>query len=277
MLAAAAALSALCVAGVRRLFVRHLRRPQVRRSWLWWLSGTKYAWRRRFERWMRIPFWLIGVLLLLASVPFAVGELHGWLLGSSFSLIGLASGLLAFVRTMQQPKSRAEKQASWAIPSSWIASFGAAFLLYGVLLLSYAFGWWAQGGAPVLGIPPSWVLSGAVVLAIVTGLRGRPQPDHDPPLLPRPADGGVPARPRQGAAQRDRPGPAGRTRRRSPACATRAGRSRPTTSSTPTSCSPSPTSAPIGCAAATASSCRRSTAAATRPAGSRPGSSSTTS
>ena len=118
---------------------------------------------------MRIPFWLIGVLLLVASVPFAVGGLHGWLLGSSFSLIGLASGLLAFVRTMQQPKSRAEKQASWAIPSSWIASFGAAFLLYGVLLVSYAFGWWAQGGAPVLGVAPSWVLAGAVAMAIVTG------------------------------------------------------------------------------------------------------------
>ena len=54
---------------------------------------------------------------------------------------------MAFVRTMQQPKSRAEKEASWAIPSSWIASFGAAFLLYGVLLLSYAFGWWAGRAA----------------------------------------------------------------------------------------------------------------------------------
>ena len=118
-----------------------------------WLDGTKYMWRRVFERWMRVPFWAIGVLLLLASVPFVVGSLHGWLLGSSFSLIGLASGLLAFVRTMQRPKSRAERQASWAIPSSWIASIGAAFLLYGVLLVSYAFGWWAAEGSPILGCP----------------------------------------------------------------------------------------------------------------------------
>ena len=114
-----------------------------------------------FERWMRVPFWAIGVLLLLASVPFVVGSLHGWLLGSSFSLIGLASGLLAFVRTMQQPKSQAEKQASWAIPSSWIASIGAGFLLYGVLLVSYAFGWWAAEGSPMLGVSPFWVLVGA--------------------------------------------------------------------------------------------------------------------
>ena len=71
--------------------------------------GTKYGWRRNFERWMRVPFWVIGVLLLLASVPFVVGQLHGWVLGSSFSLIGLASGLLAFVRTMQPRKSRAEQ------------------------------------------------------------------------------------------------------------------------------------------------------------------------
>jgi hypothetical protein len=169
MLAATAALFVLCVVAFVGYSIATYAGHKHDDSWLRWLSGTKYAWRRRFERWMRIPFWLIGTFLLLASVPFAVGELHGWLLGSSFSLIGLASGLLAFVRTMQQPKSRAEKEASWAIPSSWIASFGAAFLLYGVLLLSYAFGWWAQGGAPVLGTPPSWVLFGAVVLAIVTG------------------------------------------------------------------------------------------------------------
>jgi hypothetical protein len=118
---------------------------------------------------MRLPFWAIGVLLLLASVPFVVRELHGWLLGSSFSLIGLASGLVAFVRTAQQPKRRAEKQAGWAIPNSWIASFGAAFLLYGVLLVSYAFGWWAGQGRPILGVPPFAVLAGAFVLAIATG------------------------------------------------------------------------------------------------------------
>ena len=169
MLVAAGALAALCVLAFVGYSLATYAGHKSDGTWLWWLSGTKYAWRRRFERWMRIPFWLIGVLLLVASVPFAVGGLHGWLLGSSFSLIGLASGLLAFVRTMQQPKSRAEKQASWAIPSSWIASFGAAFLLYGVLLVSYAFGWWAQGGAPVLGVAPSWVLAGAVVVAIVTG------------------------------------------------------------------------------------------------------------
>ena len=134
-----------------------------------WLDGTKYMWRRVFERWMRVPFWAIGVLLLLASVPFVVGSLHGWLLGSSFSVIGLTSGLLAFMRTMQRPKSRAERQASWAIPSSWIASIGAAFLLYGVLLVSYAFGWWAEEGSPILGASPFWLLLVAFGLAIVTG------------------------------------------------------------------------------------------------------------
>ena len=78
--------------------------------------GTKYMWRRLFERWMRVPFWAIGVLLLVASVPFVVGRLHGWVLGSSFSLIGLASGLLAFVRTMQRPKSRAEQAGQLGNP-----------------------------------------------------------------------------------------------------------------------------------------------------------------
>jgi Patatin-like phospholipase len=170
MLAAAAVLFALCVLAFVGYSLATYAGHKSDGSWLWWLSGTKYGWRRRFERWMRIPFWLIGVLLLLASVPFVVGQLHGWLLGSSFSLIGLASGLMAFLQTAQKPKSRAEKQASWAIPSSWIASFGAGFLLYGVLLLSYAFGWWAAAGQPVLGVAPGWGLLAALILAIGTGL-----------------------------------------------------------------------------------------------------------
>jgi hypothetical protein len=167
MLAAAVVLFALCVVAFAGYsLVTWLGHKSSR----WFLGGTKYGWRRQFERWMRLPFWVIGVLLLLASVPFAVGQLHGWLLGSSLSLIGLMSGLVTFVRTMQQPKSQTEKEASWAIPSSWIASFGAGFLFYGVLLVSYAFGWWAQQGAPILGVAPALVLLGALILAIATGL-----------------------------------------------------------------------------------------------------------
>jgi hypothetical protein len=132
-------------------------------------GSTKYGWRRHFERDMRYPLWVVGPLLLIASVPFVAGSLHGWLLGSSFSVIGLASGLLAFLRTMQPPKSRAEKEASWAIPSGWIASFGAAFLLYGVLLVAYALGWWAHTGRPVLDLAPHWVLIGAIVVAVASG------------------------------------------------------------------------------------------------------------
>jgi Patatin-like phospholipase len=124
------------------------------KSGRWSLGGTKYRWRRKFERWMRVPFWAIGVLLLLASVPFVAAQLQGWLLGPSFSIIGLASGLLAFSPTLQHPKR------------SWI---GAASLLYGVLLVSYLFGLWAAQGSPVLGIPAFYVLATALVLAIVTG------------------------------------------------------------------------------------------------------------
>jgi hypothetical protein len=166
MLAAVILLSALCVlafAGYSLVtWLGH-------KSSQWFVGGTKYGWRRQFERSMRLPLWAIGALLLLASVPFVVREFHGWLLGSSFSLVGLASGLLAFLKTMQQPKSRAEEQASWAIPTSWIASIGAGFLLYGVLLVSYAFGWWAAQGSSVLGVPPDRILGFALVMALATG------------------------------------------------------------------------------------------------------------
>jgi hypothetical protein len=133
------------------------------------MGGTKYGWRRKFERYMRVPVWAMGVLVLLASVPFVAGEFHGWLLGSSFSAIGLASGLVAFARTARQHVSRADKQTSRAMPSTWIASFGAAFLLYGVLLVSYGFAWWAAEGNPILSVPPATVLGAAFVVAIVTG------------------------------------------------------------------------------------------------------------
>jgi hypothetical protein len=166
MLAAVIVLSALCVGAFA---VYSLVTWLGHKSSNWFLGGTKYGWRRQFERWMRVPFWAIGVLLLLASVPFVVGSLHGWVLGSSFSLMGLASGLLAFLKTMQRPKSRAEEQASWAIPTSWIASVGAGFLLYGVLLVAYAFGWWAAQGSAVLGVSPGVILGFAVVVAIATG------------------------------------------------------------------------------------------------------------
>ena len=116
--------------------------------------------------WVRLPFWIVVGLLMLASVPFVVGSLHGFLLGFTLCVIGLASRLVAFMQTMQQPRSRAKQQANWVIPTSWIASFGAASRLYGVLLVSYGFGWLAAVGSPVGG----WVLAGALVAAVVIGL-----------------------------------------------------------------------------------------------------------
>lgn len=166
MLAAAMGLSALCVLAFTGYSLLTWSGHNKARRWL--LGGTKYRARRWFERRMRVPLWIIGGLLLLASVPFVWGSLYGWWLGPSFSVIGLTSGLLAFMRTMQQPKGQAEKQASWAIPSSWIASFGAAFLLYGVLLVSYGFGWWAAQGSTGFA-DPLWVLLIALAVAIVTG------------------------------------------------------------------------------------------------------------
>ena len=120
--------------------------------------------------WVLLPAGIILVLLLLASVPFVVGSLHGWLLGSYFCVIGLASRLVTFMQTKQQRQSWAKQQTNWAIPTSWIAWFGAASLLYGALLVSYAFGWWVAEGSPVLGISPALVLAGALVAAVFFGL-----------------------------------------------------------------------------------------------------------
>jgi Patatin-like phospholipase len=164
MLAAALALFAACVAA----FVGYSLATYSIHQDGSWLGGTKYTWRRGFERRMRWLLWITGTLLLLGSVPFATGGLHGWVLGSSFSLIGLVSGLMAFVKSAQPPRSGAASAGGAVIPGSWIASIGAAFLLYGVLLVSFAFGWWAAKGEAGL------VVSGVVLFlaVLVAGLTG---------------------------------------------------------------------------------------------------------
>ena len=80
-----------------------LYRPQVRQAAA---RARNTCWRRVFEERMRGPFWIIGVLLLLAvSVPFVGGGLHGWLLGPRSPSVGLSSGVWPSCETMQQPKS----------------------------------------------------------------------------------------------------------------------------------------------------------------------------
>ena len=123
-----------------------------------------------FERWMRVPFWTIGVLLLLASVPFVAGEFHGWLLGSSFSLIGLASGLarLREDHAAAQEQGRAADQLGDSEQLDRLVRRGLSALrrLTGVLCSS------AGGQRKAL---PSWAfrrsrcLPRAFILAIVTG------------------------------------------------------------------------------------------------------------
>jgi Patatin-like phospholipase len=77
LLAIAAVLFGLCVAAYVFYSLITYSQHGSDGPWLGWARSKKYAWRRFFERWMRVPFWFIGLLLLVASVPFAVGELHG--------------------------------------------------------------------------------------------------------------------------------------------------------------------------------------------------------
>jgi hypothetical protein len=121
--------------------------------------------------WIRWPFWMIVILLLPASVPFVVGALYGWLLGSTLYVLGLWARVVIFMRNMQRPKSRVLRQTILEVPSSWIALSGAVSMLYGALLLSYSFAWWAARG-PVMLETSFWVLSSALVMAVIVGVRG---------------------------------------------------------------------------------------------------------
>ena len=132
-------------------------------------AGQRYSLRRHFENWMRWPLWVAAALLLLGSPPFIVGKLHGWVAGPAFSLIGVLSGLATFARTMQPRPKRAER-SGWSIPSGWIASIGAAFLLYGVLLLSFAIGRSAGLGWNEGAYGPVVALGAGLAVAVVTGI-----------------------------------------------------------------------------------------------------------
>ena len=171
LMAAAGLLGACVVAFAVYLVTTYGAHTAESASYRWsrrW-AGQRYSSRRHFESWMRWPLWIAIALLLLGSPPFVVGKLHGWVAGPTFSLIGVLSGLATFARTMQPRPKRAER-SGWSIPSGWIASIGAACLLYGVLLLSFAIGRSAGLGWNEGAYGPVVALGAGLAVAVVTGI-----------------------------------------------------------------------------------------------------------
>lgn len=128
-------------------------------------SAHRYILRRRFETWLRAPFWAIGLLLLVGSIPFATYATAGWL-GSTFTFAGLVSGIVSFVRStrpLAQP-SDAESGGRSSPRSGLLATAGAALLLYGMLLLGYGFAEKVYH-EHVWG----WALFATLIAAVVTG------------------------------------------------------------------------------------------------------------
>jgi hypothetical protein len=129
-----------------------------------------YKLRRDFERHVRYVLWIIVATLPVALLSLATEALHTWLVSLGF--VSIATGVVSAVGTFLRSRSGDNKQG----PSmSILAPFGAVLLLYGFLILGYA---WADRfyvhAAAFLGGQPasrSLLLASLVllVIAIVTG------------------------------------------------------------------------------------------------------------
>jgi hypothetical protein len=109
-------------------------------SFATFVRGVSDAWRyhlrRTFETWIRYPVWVIVIATPVALIPFVHGYVQDWIesVGIGSVLAGLASAAGTFLR------GRARGGQSGA-GLSIAATAGAALMLYGFLLLGYA---WAD-------------------------------------------------------------------------------------------------------------------------------------
>jgi len=110
-------------------------------------SSSRYDWRRMFEQITGYGLAAIGALVVVGSVPAVANYLAGVAEGGAVAgpgavLVGLGSAIWSFFKAGQ-------KQAG-KIPLGVLASLGAAFLVYGLLLTAYsvaAFLYHKHGGA----------------------------------------------------------------------------------------------------------------------------------
>jgi predicted acylesterase/phospholipase RssA len=127
-------------------------------------SSSRYDWRRWFEQITGRGLAAIGALVVVGSVPVVANSLAGTggdaaVAGPGAVLVGLGSAIWSFFKAGQ-------KQAG-KIPLGVLASLGAAFLVYGLLLTAYAvaaFLYHKHGGGPF------WMLLAAfAAFALVMG------------------------------------------------------------------------------------------------------------
>ncbi len=139
-------------------------------------KGTsRYNKRRWFEGWIRRPLKWLFWLMVFGSLPIVDGWVRDWVAeagGIGSALIGIATGLFAFVRS--------GKPGGGGKAVTISAAVGAALLIYGIALLSYQLGLRAMVPVPEVMLPGKeivmQVLVGPVIVvilllvAIVTGL-----------------------------------------------------------------------------------------------------------
>jgi hypothetical protein len=182
MLVGAAFFAALMIAD---FLVYSLRTFRPRRH-----SGKRYEARRATESRLRVPLWGIGVLLLFGTVPLVAKWAGGVVAGGSFTLAGLITGVAGFIRSTRPVPGGAEAGSAKSKGRiGWIAPVGAALLIYGIPLLSFAI-----AEAAYKGGSDDERRDRLVLLCGRNRVVRQPQLHHDPSVLPRSPHGGVSAR-----------------------------------------------------------------------------------
>ena len=134
------------------------------------LKSKPYSWRRWYEKWMRLPLWILAASVVVWSLPLVEHWLNDTIEtagGIGSFLGGVASGVWAFRKSASFGSNSGKK----GVPIAVIATIGAGLLIYA--LLFWAFKWslalyrW-EGYDDWLG--PITVVVVGVLLAVCSGI-----------------------------------------------------------------------------------------------------------
>lgn len=101
-----------------------------------WTEAVRYRARRWVEKLSSKLFKLMGVFVVIGSIPFVAMKIEGWIqiVGPGGIIWGIASGLWAYFRS--------GKTKQGGVPLGLVAVVGSSLLIYGLFLVAYWIAVW---------------------------------------------------------------------------------------------------------------------------------------
>lgn len=123
--------------------------------------GSRYLFRRGFEKRVRWPLWIALAAAALGAIPIVHG-LIGIRIAAMGGPIAAASGALLGLWTFLR-SGRDDAGGSGILPTNVIATIGAGLLIYGVLISAYAI------ADAIDSNKPGWILLLALAISLIVG------------------------------------------------------------------------------------------------------------